>query len=136
MGITGLYVLTCSAVVRALIVAASKWLLASSSRSKLQGTSANAANATLAFSPPLKSPAAVSQQLQFLYKERLQHMTTASVCAQAISGCRLWSLSCVFPARLQHSCLCNKLGEKMSHTVRHYCPQLSVQSVCTKCRSQ
>ena len=47
---------TWRARVRASMVAASRWLLASSSSSRLQGTSAKAAKATLAFSPPLKSP--------------------------------------------------------------------------------
>ena len=38
------------------MVAASRWFEASSKRRKLQGTKAKAANATLAFSPPLKTP--------------------------------------------------------------------------------
>ena len=47
---------SCRAPVRTLMVAASRWLLASSRSRKLHGTSANAASATLAFSPPLRTP--------------------------------------------------------------------------------
>ena len=46
----------CSAPVSVAIVPASRWLLASSSSSRLLGTSAKAASATRAFSPPLSAP--------------------------------------------------------------------------------